>query len=125
MGEWIRRAMSTPGSPFSSPSSSFSLRLYRPKSIVDDRNRPSPPNSGQRRSNLTVTDRFQVVTGWKQTQSMVTPDSGRSNSVNGWTVTYRPIQAVSISILAEITSAAAGDAPMIDQHRIDICSSES
>ncbi|RWW11261.1 hypothetical protein GW17_00025140 [Ensete ventricosum] len=54
--------------------SSIGLQILPP--LVDTaQNRSLPPDNNRRRSKSTVIDRFQVVTGRKQPQSMVPPDS--------------------------------------------------
>ncbi|RWW38236.1 hypothetical protein BHE74_00056545 [Ensete ventricosum] len=61
------------------PSSSFTLpQLNCSKSSVGSRNRLLQPYNCRQRLKLILTDRFRVVTGWKQPQLAVPPDSGRS-----------------------------------------------
>ncbi|RRT72304.1 hypothetical protein B296_00026797, partial [Ensete ventricosum] len=85
-------SVESPGSPFSSPSSSFSLGWYHLKSVADGQNRLLLLDSNWRQLKSTITGRFRVVTGWKQPQSAVSSGSGQFayQSTGGQTGTYRP-----------------------------------
>ncbi|RZS13484.1 hypothetical protein BHM03_00045078 [Ensete ventricosum] len=49
--------------------------IDHPTTIDDGQNQPLPLDNSRRRSKSTVTDRFRVVTGRKQPQSMVPPSN--------------------------------------------------